>query len=115
MTKQSGKAQAAPPKEGIELQIEGMMFNILMAMEKRINECIANFVPPVPAAPLAPAAVPEKSVKTDEEKRIDEINRKRLAAYGKTKAAERAHARELDKKAFAQFQEWQKSQEVTDA
>ena len=104
MAKKSGQVEITPP-EGIERQIEGLMFNVLVAMEKRITECIEKFEPP--AAPSAPA-LPEKQVKTDEEKKIDEINRKRLEKYGKQKKAERQRAAEIDKKAFAQFQAWQK-------
>ena len=83
MSKASGKAEAAPPKEGIELQIEGMMYNVLAAMEKRMMEVIENFVPP---APVAPVVAPPKE-KTEEEKRIEAVNRERLAEFRKVKEA----------------------------
>ncbi len=96
MAKQSGKAEAAPPKEGIELheeeikrqalKVENMIFNILMKVEAKIMEALENFEPPVSAQT---GQVPAKSAKTEEERKIDEVNKKRLEDFRKAKEAEK--------------------------
>ena len=108
MAKQSGKVEAAPPKEGIELQVEGMVFNILMAVEKKIMESLANFTPPAAVTPLTQSPPAQKSVKTEEEVRIDKINRERLAAFAKSKETEKSGVSREEYEEFKRFQAMQR-------
>lgn len=75
---------AEAPPEGIELQIEGFMFTILAAMEKKLIEAINNFQPPVAAAPVTQGAVPQQTVEQIE---IDKKNSERLAQFKADKKA----------------------------